>query len=152
MSKIDDAVLLPLGTLAREFGFSRDVLRRVIAERSVAPAGRRGGHPIYRLADVFRAVAADGDPEQMSPHARLALARAIHTEDQIRARRRELLERTDVEQEMAAMLKVTAECFDTLPDILERDCGLAPAVLERVEASLDRAREELYQRLTEDDG
>jgi hypothetical protein len=52
---------------------------------------------------------------------------------------------------MAGMLKVTAECFDTLPDVLERDCGVTPETLARMEAHLDKAREELYLRLAEDE-
>jgi hypothetical protein len=152
MTTQNDPVLLAVGVLSREFGLSRDVLRRILSEQSVAPAGQRGGHPVYRLADAFRAVVADGDPDRMSPHARLALARAIFTEDQIRHRRGELLERVDVEQEMAGMVKVVCQTFDALPDLIERDCGATPAVLSKMESCLDKARERLYQRLASADG
>ena len=141
---------LPLGRLAAEFGMSRDILRRVLAESAVGPVGQRGGHPVYRLADAHRAVIAQSSPGELNPHSRLALARAIQTEDAIRARRRELLERADAEAEMAGIIKAAVQFAESLPDVMERDCNLTPAQVARMESLIDALREELYQRLTAD--
>lgn len=144
-------VELPLGTLAQEFSLSRDVLRRLLAEAGVTPSGKRSGHPVYRLRDVLQAVQRGQQTEQMSPYARHALAKALLAEDEIRLRRGELLERHDVEQEQARILRLVALNRDTLPDILERDAGLSAAQVAIVERVLDREREELYRALRGDD-
>ena len=141
---------LPLGTLAASFGMSRDVLRRVLSESAVSPVGQRSGHPLYRLADAHRAVLAQSSPGELNPHSRLALARAIQTEDAIRARRRELLERADAEDEMAGLVKLLVQFAESLPDVLERDCNLSPAAVAKMEVLIDALREELFQRLIAD--
>ncbi len=66
-----------IGTFAAEFGLTRDVLRRIITEARVRSVGKRSGHPVYRLKDVYNAVVKEQDVDTMNPHARLALARAV---------------------------------------------------------------------------
>lgn len=144
-------VTLSLGILAAEFGMSRDVLRRVLSEAAVSPAAKKGGHPVYRLRDVYRAIQRQSDVEQLTPHARLALAKAVLAEDEIRVRRGELLERFEVEQEQARILRCVALFADTLPDVVERDVGLSAGQITRIERALDQMRESLHKALTDED-
>jgi hypothetical protein len=51
---------------------------------------------------------------------------------------------------MARTNKIVALMFDTLPDILERDCGLDIAAVERVERACGDVREALYAQLVTD--
>lgn len=140
-----------LGTLATEFGVSRDVLRRIVSEASVAPTGKRRGHPVYRLRDVYRAILAQTSPEGMNPHARLALAKAQLAEDELRVRRGQLVEADDCADQFALLVKTFVRHVEALPDNLERNCGLPRPALERVERVIDELRDELYREVTNGD-
>ena len=59
--------------------------------------------------------------------------------------------RIEVEQEMARLAKIVAQFFDTLPDRLERDTGMTPLILAKVERYLDEVREELYKAAISDE-
>jgi hypothetical protein len=145
---------LSISTLAAELGQTRDTVRKRLIDADVQPSGKRGGYPVYRLKDALPALLGGGsnvDPDLLDPYKRKAHYQGEHEKLKLQVERRELIPRIETEQEMAAMLKVTAECFDTLPDILERDCGLTPDTLARMEAHLDKAREELYLRLAAED-
>lgn len=145
-------VVASLSAFARAFGTDRETLRRRLLDAGVEPAAERGGHKIYRLAEVFRAWALSGqvvDPETLSPFNRRAWYQAELDRLKLQQNRGELIPRLEVEQEQAGVLKIVAEMFDTLPDIIERDCGATPLQLNRIEQVLDRSREELHARLTE---
>ena len=139
---------LPLGTLATEFGMSRDVFRRILAEASVGPVDRRGGHPVYRLRDAFRAIQRQQDAASMPAHAKLALARATLAEDELRRRRGELCEVADVRDEMARLAKLFVQTIELIPDTLERECAASAAQLALIERALDRMRVSLYEQVT----
>jgi len=139
-----------LGALAAEFGMTRDVLRRVVSEAGVSPTGKRGGHPIYRLRDVFVAITKQSDGEHMNPHARFALARAIKTEDEIKTARRELVAAHDVEQTFGRLFKLCAQAFDTATDNLERDVGLSAKQAARLERHFDECRDRLREEVIYD--
>lgn len=145
---------LSISALSVEFGMTRETIRKRLADAGVKPSGIRSSYPVFRLKDALPALLGGGDhvdPDQLDPYRRKAFYQGEHEKLRLQVERRELITRIEAEQEMAGMLKITSECFDTLPDILERDCGLAPAVLERVERCLDKAREQLHQRLSEDE-
>lgn len=146
------AVTFTMGVLAAEFGLTRDVLRRILAEASVAPVGKNSGHPVYRLRDAFRAVQRQQQPEHLSPHGRLALARATLAEDELRIQHGQLCELSDVEREIAALFKLCANAFEIATDVLERDVGLSPAQAEQLERYLDSCREQLYAEVIQREG
>ncbi len=145
-------IVASLSAYARAFGTDRETLRRRLLEGGVEPMAERAGHKLYRLGEVFRAWAlADSviDPEKLSPFNRRAWYQAELDRLKLQENRRELIPRMEVEQELASVLKKVGEVFDTLPDIIERDAGATPVQLQRVEDVLDRAREDIYARLTE---
>src|SRR3990167_864546 len=138
-----DTLTATLGEFAAALSMTRDVLRRILAEAGVAPIGKRGGHPVYALRDVFHAVMAQHSPEELNPHARLALARALKAEDELRTRRGELFVRDDVREVFASAIKPVRQTIEVLPDILERDAGLTAAQVVACERALDALRETL---------
>lgn len=140
-----------LGRFAAELGLSRDELRRVLSQAGVQPAAIRGRYPVYRLADVYRTLVAQLDVENLNPHARLALARAIQVEDAIRRARGETVAAGDMATEISRCFKLTVQFAGTLPDILQRDAGLRGKQLEHVEKALDRFRIALYEAVKNGD-
>lgn len=145
-----NTVNLSIGTYAAEFGFSRDVMRRILADASVGPIGKRSGHPTYRLRDVYLAVIRQQDVDHLNPHARLAHVRAIKIEDEIKTRRGELIEAGDVEREMALLAMHVVRGFDTAVDNLERDVGISAQQAEYLEQHFDECREQLYRDISDE--
>lgn len=147
-----------LGTWASHAGVSRDVFRRIVTEQGVQPVGKRGGHPIYGAADVIRALLANAgasdDPDKLKPWERKAHYQAEHEKLRLQVERGELVPAIEVEQGHGRIFAIVTQAFDTLPDVLERDVGLTPLQLARVEKHVDETREALYQALVEgeDDG
>ena len=136
-----------LGTFARELGFSRDVLRRIVSEAGISPvATTRRQDPLYRLHDIFGAVLRDRDAE-LSPSGRLSNARAQLAEDDLRVRRGELLDADDVAQAYGRLFKSVVRAFDIAVDCLERDTDLRPDQVVYLENHFDRVREQLAEEV-----
>lgn len=144
-------VLFSLGTWAIEAGISRDVMRRILSERGVQPAGKRGGHPVYRGRDVIAALMSNGadqdDPDKLKPWERKAHYQAEHEKLRLEIERGELIPAIEVEREYGRAFAIVSQLYDTLPDILERDVGLTTGQLTRAERHLDEHREAVYQAL-----
>ncbi len=154
-------VELTLGTWAAAFGVSKDVLRRVFSEQNVESCGKRGPYPVYAASDAIpgwvkhltggEAV----DPDSLRPFERKAHYQAEHEKLRLQVERGELVPSIEVERGHGQIFAITTHGLDTLPDVLERDVGLSPLQLTRVEKHIDEMREALYQALiegTEDDG
>lgn len=63
----------------------------------------------------------------------------------------ELIPASDVAREFANMAKAMVQVLETLPDILERDCALAPDAVRRVQSIIDDLRDEIARRVMSDD-
>src|SRR5688572_23463577 len=126
-------VVFSLGTWAIEAGISRDVMRRILSERGVQPAGKRGGHPVYRARDVIGALMSNGadqdDPDKLKPWERKAHYQAEHEKLRLQVERGELVPALEVERGHGQIFAIATQAFDTLPDVLERDVGLTPLQL-----------------------
>lgn len=138
--------------IAEETGFDRDTVAKKISESSVAPSGKRGGHPVYRLRDVLPALyvhGADGqtDPQKLDPFRRKAHYQAEAERLDLDRKSGELIPRIEVEQEQARVFLAIALTLDTIPDLVERDCGATADQLQRIERAIDEAREKLYAEL-----
>ena len=146
----------PRSVIARLLNISERRLNQLVIEGVIPKAGRNQ----YPLAGCIRGYVTflqsdnlggnSNDPDNMNPFNRRAFYQSELDKIKLQSERRELIPRLEVEQEMAALLKMVAEYFDTLSDVLERDCGLDPSVLSKVEERLDRTRNELHVRFTED--
>jgi hypothetical protein len=125
-------------------------MRRKLDDARVAPAGERGGHPVYRLRDAIEAWGLTRtDPSTMDPVQRRAHYQAELEQIELQTKKRELIPRIEVEQEEARRAKIITQVLDTLPDVLERDCGLAPVVVSRIEQCIDAVRAELADRIAD---
>lgn len=61
----------------------------------------------------------------------------------------ELVTIDEYRDELAAVLKEVAACLETLPDVLERKCGLSPETVEMMQQTIDDQRAMLADRLTD---
>jgi phage terminase Nu1 subunit (DNA packaging protein) len=145
--------LFAAGIIARLLNITERRLQQ-LAREGIVPKAARGQYP---LAGCVRAYIQylqnsgqtdSSDPERLSPFQKRAHYQAELDKLKLEQERGELVPRIEMEQEMAVVLKLVAECFDTLPDLLERDCGLTAKMVGRVEEALDRTRGDLYSKLT----
>lgn len=60
----------------------------------------------------------------------------------------QLIPASDVRREFAIWAKAVVQVLETLPDILERDCGLQPAAVSRVQSIIDDLRDQIALRVT----
>jgi len=157
MSKVVDlssGVHLSVRRFGDETGLDRDTLTKRIRVAGLVPSGKRGGYPVYRLRDLLKAAYTtdeDGglDPDKLRPFERHAHYKAEKEKLAVEQERGELIPRIEVEQEQARIAKIVAHGLETLPDVLERDCALAPEVVARMERHIDAVRERMYAELTE---
>lgn len=108
------------------------------------------GQPMYALGQLMEAVffrneKGEFDHDALDPFRRKAHYAGELDKLNLMTKAKDLLPRTLHEQTLAALFKVVSHFCDTLPDVLERDCGLNPAALKSVEERLDAAREDLYK-------
>lgn len=141
--------------IARLLNISERRLQQ-LAREGIVPRASRGKYPMAGCVRGYIKYLQEGggcgsvsaDPDQLNPFMRRAYYQGELDKLKLQQERHELVPRIEAEQEMAALLKIAGECFDTLPDVLERDCGLTPKALARMENHLDKAREDLYKRLS----
>ena len=154
VSELPRGVHVGIRAFALESGIDRDTIRKRIDAAALKPSGKSGRHPVYRLKDLLKAVlqaneSGREDPDSYEPFKRQAHYKAEHLKLQLETDQRDVIPRIEVEQEQARFFKVVAMNYDTLPDILERDCGLPAHVVELIEKTLDKSRDELYKALAD---
>lgn len=129
------------------------VTKRIHESALRAEAGPKG-EALYRLKDLLDVVVlrdADGqtNPEALDPFRRKAFFASQLDKLRLEQQSGELIPRMEVENEIAHVVKTVAQLFDTLPDVLERDCGLGGDALVVLERKLDGVREDLFQSLAQ---
>lgn len=149
-------VFLSLTKFAEEAGIHRQTVALRVRTAQLVPGppmrGRTSTHPVYRLRDLLRAVylsddAGEADIQRMRPHERLAHLKAEDISLKLASKRGDLIPAFDVEQRQAELCKIMVEFLETLPDVIERDCGAPPMMIARIERRLNEARTELYARM-----
>lgn len=157
VAPIGQGTHLSISALAIEFGVTRETASKRLLEAGVKPSGKRGGYPVYRLKDAWPVITGHSDqsgavdPDKLKPFERQAHYKAELQKLQLETERREVIPAIEVEQEQARILRIVALMLDTLPDVLERDCGLAVAIVARIEKVLDKVRESLFTTLCDGD-
>lgn len=157
MSKVvqlPPGVLLSQKQFADESGRDRETIGKRVKASGIQPSGKRGGYPVYRLRDLLHSAFLTDDegkmdPDRLDPFARHAYYKGEREKLNLQVERGELLSSLEVEQKFAGVFKAVAEFFDTLPDVLERDCAASAIQVARIEARLDQVREELYTQLND---
>jgi uncharacterized protein DUF1441 len=148
-------VLCSMRELQDELGLDRDTVKRRILACRIEPAGERQGWPVYRLRDVVQAVMlrdehGNLDPEKLEPYQRQAYYKAQLDKLKLDTEMRQVVPLIEVEQEQARIFRIVQLFLDTLPDICERDCGIGPGVVSRIERAVNEVRDQLHRAIVED--
>lgn len=126
-----------------------DLHRQTVASRlsnvPLAP-GSNQKLKLYSVLDILTTllVRAD-DPEQtdvnkLLPPDRKAWFQSERERLKFEQETAQLIPSSDVDRQFSAMAKAVVQVLETLPDILERDCGLQPAAVARVQTVIDDRR------------
>lgn len=148
-----------ISRLASEFGMDRKTVAKRLRDGGVAPAGKRDGYDVYRLADVAPYLVgtvvggAPGavDPRDLPPTDRRAYYQSENERIKVEVSTGSLVPAAEVEADYAELIKTVVQFFDTLPDVLERDCALSPEQVMQVQNTCDRFRQGMYEKVTESD-
>ncbi len=115
-----------------------------------------GGHEsnlkLYRVVDIVSAFLALPPPvaeSEMEAHERKAWYQSERERLKFEQETAQLIPASDVRREFAIWAKAVVQVLETLPDILERDCGLQPAAVSRVQSIIDDLRDQIALRVTE---
>lgn len=145
-------IFLSVAQLTGELPVAKETLLGRLQDARLRPITGTYNQALYRLREVIEAVLirhASGqlDPEKLDPYKRKAFYASELDKLALEQKAGELIPRIEVEQELARVAKMVTRFCDTLPDVLERDCGLSGAALVKVEESLDGMRTELCDAL-----
>lgn len=138
-----------LRALANLTGLHRDQIRGAIGRANLKPSGKAGGHPVFDLREALHALFArrgDADAALLSPVERRALADARLRELELQRKRGEVVLREDVRQASSRAFSLVANACRSIPDSLERQCGLNPDMAEHVENVIN----EILNQLADD--
>ena len=126
----------------------RLVRRALETQPSREMNGRRGwllrdaAPAIYRYA--WKLDRTEQPVDSMPPKDRLDHYRAERERIKLEQETRTLLPAADVERAVSEMLKILAQALSSLPDSLERECGLNSDAVNSLHTKIDAARETLY--------
>lgn len=123
--------------------------------KNVSPAGGNGRNlTLYSLTDVlseFMRIPVPVGNDEMNPQDRKAWYQSERERLKFELETFQLIPASDVRREFASMAKAVVQVLETLPDILERDCGLQPGAVARVQAIIDDLRDQIAQRIVDTD-
>tara|TARA_R110000772_G_scaffold48089_4_gene109902 strand:+ start:80890 stop:81396 length:507 start_codon:yes stop_codon:yes gene_type:complete len=157
VNRLADVYNWNITRIADAFNMDRGTVRRRIRDAGVLPAGTRNGVSVYALRDIGPAlfgevISANGaGPEDMIPTDRKAWYQSENERIKLEKEMRLLVPVEEVHREMSRLARSVAGGLDTLSDILERDAGLSPEVIEVVQDSTDALREQIYNLVVEDE-
>lgn len=114
--------------------------------------GHESNLKLYRVVDIVSAFLALPPPVaegEMDAHERKAWYQSERERLKFEQETAQLIPASDVRREFAIWAKAVVQVLETLPDILERDCGLQPAAVSRVQSIIDDLRDQIALRVTE---
>ena len=127
--------------------------RRVVATALAAVPHRMiGARKVWHVREGMPAIfgGASGkrqNPDDMEPKDELDYYKAQREKIKLAQDIGQMVMASDVERSIGEAFKTLAQTLDGLPDSLERSHGLAPAVIAGIHASIDVARNVLYETL-----
>lgn len=126
--------------------------RRVVAQAlEKAPSTQYNGDRVWHVRDgmpaIFKPDARKLDPNNMEPKEALDYYRAQRERIKLAEDIRKMIPAADIERVIGEAFKSLAQSLDSLPDALERDCGLPPTAVTAAQIAVDAARELLYETL-----
>lgn len=154
---INDANLFSISRLADLFGHTRETISKKIKESGVTPANKRAGYPVYNIRDIAAFTGGakpeennafdEINPNKLHPKDRDAYYSSENRRLAFEKSQNQLLDKDETAQALAETLKKVALTFDTFADVLERDVGLSPEQIEKVNDICDNTRNELANDL-----
>ena len=136
---------LNINQIAELVGMHRQTVSQRVA--GLTPAiGSNSKLKLYALSDLIKIGLAEkmtGDVDSLSPVERRAFWQAENERLKYERDTGELIPSYEVSQEMSAMAKAVVQTLETLPDILERDCGLLTSAVIRLQQEIDDLRDQL---------
>lgn len=160
INHLSEAYSWNISRIADAFRLDRGTVRRRLREAGVLPAGTRNGVSTYALKDVGPALfgsvvtASDDviDPDKLPPLDRKHWYQSENERIKSEKEARQLVPEEEVRREMSALAKAVVNSLDSLPDMLERDAGLPPEMIEVVERVIDNVREQMYRVVLDNEG
>ncbi|HAU8263938.1 DUF1441 family protein [Phytobacter diazotrophicus] len=142
--------LVNVTQLADLVGMNRNMVARRLRETEM-DGGNGENLKQYELGKALRvlilpSVQASGE---MSPQDRKAWYQSENERLKFEKEEREVIPVDEVVQVYSSMLKAVVMVLETLPDILERDCGLTPAAVNRVQGIIDDLRDEMARKVAD---
>ncbi len=158
VTEFNDRLLFSLTQLSIAFGPARETIGKRIRAAGIRPQGKRGGHDVYHIGMAGRAILDAEkptyekitDPDALHPKDRLDWYKGQNEKIKFEREVQQVIPREDVSKEFAHVVKSCVRTIETLPDILEMKCNLAPDVLEVIELECDNARDELSRHLEDE--
>lgn len=142
--------LTELGDLC---GCSRDTMRARIKALGVEPVSQNAqGHGLYRASDLLMLRPVDDDldietdPARMSPKDRKDWFDSEKGRVWLDKEERRLIPASEVITVFSSITKSAVQVLNTLPDLLERDEGLPPLAVARVQKIIDTLRNSLAEK------
>ena len=139
---------LNVGQIANLTGFSRPTVASKLA--LITPVQNNKNLKLNSLEQLLR-LGFDNvrseNVDELSPNDRRAFWQAENERLKYERETGELIPAFEVAQEMSFLAKAIVQSLETLPDILERDCGLQPNALIRVQQVIDDIRDQMAQHI-----
>lgn len=143
-----------ISRIAEALGMSRNTVSKRLRESAVKPSRKEKGSFVYALKDAMPALyKADtpqnlglNNPDEMPPESRKAWFQSENERIKLEREIGNLLDSSEVAREFSLMAKAVIQVLDTLPDVLERDCGLTPHQVSKVQGSIDDLRDQMAMR------
>lgn len=142
---------LNINQIAEITGMHRQTVSQRVATLTPS-AGSNSKLKLYPLADLIRLGLQEkmtADVDAMSPNDRRAFWQAENERLKYERETGELIPAYEVAQEMSILAKAVVQQLETLPDILERDAGLQPNALMRVQQVIDDIRDQMALHIQE---
>ncbi|WP_421671041.1 DUF1441 family protein [Rahnella sp. EDr1-12] len=136
--------------LAELVGMNRNLVARRLRELELV-GGNSGNLKLYELGLALQELLTPSMKEngEMSPQERKAWYQSENERIKFEHANGELIQADEVAREFAVMAKAVVQVLETLPDILERDCALSPAIIVRVQSIIDDLRDEMARKVFE---
>lgn len=145
-----------LNQLSREFGIARETVGKRLSDANVRPSGERRGHPVYKVKDAAMAILLpqatpgnNNNPDLMAPSDRRHHYAAELDKTKLQREQGFLVSVDDCREQLVEVIMAGLPIFDSLADELERDFGLPPEIITKVEEKVDALRVKWADKLQE---
>lgn len=156
VAKIDSWRNMSLHQLSQVFGIARETVMSRITSGRVSPSGEKGGHAVYDVSQVYRAIRdyelpsySNRNPNDMPPKERRDWFESENARLKMEKETGRLIDAEQVRQMMADLVKPGIQLMETIPDILERDYSQSTKAVMDIEKRIDELRKKWANEIEE---